>query len=83
MNFSVRAHDEPARQKILIDESQRAAWLQKGGRLGQEAEELLVLLRPIDDRYVLAVALKPDGNLGMARYQLAAKAPDLRRALAG
>ena len=51
--------------------------------LSIEAEELLVLLRPIDDRYVLAVALKPDGNLGMARYQLAAKTPDLRRALAG
>jgi predicted regulator of Ras-like GTPase activity (Roadblock/LC7/MglB family) len=43
---------------------------------------MLLVLRPVDDRYLLAVALKPDGNLGMARYQLAAKAPELRRALA-
>ena len=50
--------------------------------LSIEAEELLLLLRPIDERYLLAIALKPDGNLGMARYQLAAKAPELRRALA-
>ena len=49
--------------------------------LSIEAEELLLVLRPVDDRYVLAVVLKPDGNLGMARYQLAAKAPELRRAL--
>jgi len=50
--------------------------------LSVEAEELLLVLRPVDDRLALAVALKPDGNLGMARYQLAAKAPELRRALA-
>tara|TARA_Y100001978_G_C23463819_1_gene323642 strand:+ start:77 stop:439 length:363 start_codon:yes stop_codon:yes gene_type:complete len=50
--------------------------------LSIEAEELLLVLRPVDDRFVLAVALKPDGNLGMARFQLAAKVPDLRRHLA-
>ena len=50
--------------------------------LSIEAEELILVLRPVDEHFVLAVALKPEGNLGMARYQLAAKVPDLRRALA-
>ncbi len=50
--------------------------------LSIEAEELLIVLRPVNDHYVLAVALEPEGNLGMARYQLAAKSPDFRRALA-
>ena len=63
---------------------QVAAHLRMGAvkELSIEAEEMLLVLRPVDDRYLLAVALKPDGNLGMARYQLAAKAPELRRALA-
>jgi predicted regulator of Ras-like GTPase activity (Roadblock/LC7/MglB family) len=64
--------------------SRVAKQLQMGAvkELSLEAEELLLVLRPIDETYVLAVALKPDGNLGMARYQLAAKVPDLRRSLA-
>ena len=50
--------------------------------LSVDAEELLLVLRPVNEHYVLAVALQPDGNLGMARYQLAAKSPEFRRALA-
>ncbi|MEE2835563.1 MAG: roadblock/LC7 domain-containing protein [Myxococcota bacterium] len=50
--------------------------------LALEAEALTLVLRPVDERFVLALALEPEGNLGMARYQLAVKAPELRRALA-
>jgi len=62
-----------------------ASRLEMGGvqELSMEADELILVLRPLDESYVLAVALRPDGNLGMARYQLAARAPELRRALVG
>jgi predicted regulator of Ras-like GTPase activity (Roadblock/LC7/MglB family) len=60
-----------------------AAELRMGSvqELSLQAEELILVLRPISDDYVLAVALTPDGNLGMARYQLAAQTPGLRRIL--
>lgn len=47
------------------------------GEVSIEAGNLLTLLRPLDSSYYLAMVLEPEGNLGLARYLLKAKAPEL------
>ena len=52
------------------------------GEVSIEAGSLLTLLRPLDRNYYLVMVLEPEGNLGLARYLLKAKAPELLAELA-
>jgi len=45
--------------------------------LAVKAERLLLVVRMLDDRYFLAVALSPEGNFGKARYLMRLNAPKL------
>jgi len=65
----------------------RAQHVARGASMGSieelsvEAEALHTVLRPVSNEYFLAVGLTPGGNLGLARYMLSAKAPEIARAL--
>jgi predicted regulator of Ras-like GTPase activity (Roadblock/LC7/MglB family) len=65
----------------------RAQAVARGASMGSieelsvEAEALHTVLRPVGSDYFLAVGLNPGGNLGLARYMLSAKAPEIARAM--
>lgn len=42
-----------------------------------KAERLVLVVRMLDARYFMAVALSPDGNFGKARYLMRLQAPKL------
>jgi len=46
-----------------------------------QTESMTTVIRLINDEYFVAVALKPGGNYGKARFQLRMKAPTLLDAL--
>src|SRR5690606_988054 len=46
-----------------------------------KAERLTTVVRMLNDEYFLAMALRPDGNLGKARFLLRTRAAEIRDAL--
>lgn len=46
-----------------------------------QAEKITTLVRMVNDEYFVAVALRPDGNYGKARFMLRLAAPRLLAAL--
>lgn len=49
--------------------------------LSVKAERLLLVIRMLDSRYFLAVALAPEGNFGKARFLMRLAAPKLTEQL--
>ena len=58
---------------ILLNEMRKAAAQLEAGEAQEmtvRTEKLSTILRIINDDYFVAMALRPDGNLGKARYTL-------------
>ncbi len=68
---------------ILGQVKKAAESLQVGAceELAVRAERLMLVVRMLDQRYFLAVALSPEGNFGKARYLLRLAAPKLTEQL--
>ncbi|MCG5055918.1 MAG: hypothetical protein KA712_23420 [Myxococcales bacterium] len=68
----------------VLTQVRRAAELLEVGGLQEvtlKTDELAVLVRVLDDEYFLACAMKPEGNLGKARYLLRISAPVIQAEL--
>jgi predicted regulator of Ras-like GTPase activity (Roadblock/LC7/MglB family) len=69
-----------AEASVLVKSIQRASeMLNAGGtrEVSIQSERLITLIRVINDSYFIALTLRPDGNLGKARYLLRVIAPKL------
>jgi predicted regulator of Ras-like GTPase activity (Roadblock/LC7/MglB family) len=68
---------------ILTQVKKAAETLRVGGmqELVLKAEQLILVVRMINDEYFLAVALHPTGNLGKCRFLMRLIAPKLLSAL--
>ena len=58
---------------VILKEIRKAAELLDAGRAREvaiQAERMTTVIRLINDEYFVALALKPDGNYGKARYLL-------------
>jgi predicted regulator of Ras-like GTPase activity (Roadblock/LC7/MglB family) len=65
---------------VVVKSIQRAAEsLEAGGahEVAVSAEKMITVVRVVNQDYFLALALKPDGNIGKARYLLRTTAPKL------
>lgn len=68
----------------LLDQVRKVCGVLETGGLAEvsiRAEELVVLLRPIDENYFLILAMRPQGNAAKGRYLLRVAAPRLRAEL--
>ncbi len=64
----------------VISQVRRAAELLEVGALHEvtvQAETLTVVVRALNEEYFLACALRPQGNLGKARYLMRLLAPQI------
>ncbi len=69
----------------ILKEVRRACEMLETGQaveLTVRAERMVTVLRQVGDGYAVAVTLRPEGNVGKARYLLRLRAPDLAEALA-
>ena len=69
---------------VLLKEVRKAAEMLVAGdaeELTVRTDKLTTVLRIINADYFVSMAIKPDGNLGKARYLLRLLAPDLGREL--
>jgi len=68
---------------ILAQVRKAAESLQVGSceEMAVKAERLFLVVRMLDARYFIAVALTPDGNFGKARYLMRLAAPRLTEQL--
>lgn len=69
---------------VIIKQIQRAAEMLEAGETAEVAvcsEKLTTIIRVVNDTYFLAFSLKPDGNIGKARYMLRTRVPLLRKEL--
>jgi predicted regulator of Ras-like GTPase activity (Roadblock/LC7/MglB family) len=57
---------------ILKDIRKAAELLEAGGakEVAIQAEKLMTIIRVLNDEYFVAIALRPDGNFGKARFLL-------------
>jgi predicted regulator of Ras-like GTPase activity (Roadblock/LC7/MglB family) len=65
---------------VVLGSIKRAAESLEAGRTSEVAintDKIVTLIRPLGDTYFLAVALRPDGNLGKGRYLMRTAAPKL------
>jgi predicted regulator of Ras-like GTPase activity (Roadblock/LC7/MglB family) len=65
---------------VVVKSIQRAAEsLEAGGatEVAVLAEKMITVIRVVNQDYFLAIALRPDGNVGKARYLLRTTAPKL------
>lgn len=64
---------------ILTQVKKAAETLKVGGmqEIVIKAEQLMLVIRMLNDEYFLAVALMPEGNLGKCRFLLRITAPRL------
>lgn len=68
----------------LLGQVQRSAQMFAAGGLEELAirsEHLTTIIRPINQEYLLCLALRPDANFGKGRYLLRINAPKLASAL--
>jgi predicted regulator of Ras-like GTPase activity (Roadblock/LC7/MglB family) len=71
---------------VILKEIKRAAELLDAGSAREvsiQAEKMTTVIRMINDDYFVAVALRPDGNYGKARFLLRTNAPKLASELGG
>jgi predicted regulator of Ras-like GTPase activity (Roadblock/LC7/MglB family) len=71
---------------VILKEIKRAAELLDAGTAREvsiQAEKMTTVIRMINDDYFVAVALRPDGNYGKARFLLRTAAPKLASELGG
>ena len=71
---------------VILKEIKRAAELLDAGAAREvsiQAEKLTTVIRMITDEYFVAVAIRPDGNYGKARYLLRIHSPKLASELGG
>ena len=65
---------------VVLGSIKRAAESLEAGRAQEVAigtDKMITLIRPLNDNYFLAVALRPDGNLGKGRYLMRTAVPAL------
>ena len=68
----------------VIGQVRRAAELLEIGKLDEvtvRASKLVVVVRALTDEYFLALAVRPEGNFGRARYALRIHAPKIQAEL--
>ena len=71
---------------VILKEIKRAAELLDAGTAREvsiQAEKMTTVIRMINDDSFVAVALRPDGNYGKARFLLRTHAPKLATELGG
>jgi len=69
---------------VVFAAAKRAAEMLEAGNATELAfttDKLLTLIRTLSDQYFLAIAMKPDGNLGKGRYLMRVAAPELAKEL--
>lgn len=69
-----------AEASVLVKSIQRATEMLEAGdtkEVSIRSEKMVTLIRVLNESYFLAVTLKPEGNLGKARYLLRVSAPAL------
>jgi predicted regulator of Ras-like GTPase activity (Roadblock/LC7/MglB family) len=69
-----------AEVSVLVKSIQRATEMLDAGSTHEvafQSERLLTLVRVLNENYFLAVALRPDGNYGKARFLLRTAAPKM------
>lgn len=69
-----------AEASVLVKSIQRASEMLDAGMTREvsiQSERIVTLIRVINDSYFIALMLRPDGNLGKARYLLRVVAPKL------
>jgi len=65
---------------VVLSSIKRAAESLEAGKAHEVAigtDKMITLIRTLGDTYFLAVAIKPDGNLGKARFLMRTAAPKL------
>ncbi len=65
---------------VVLGSIKRAAESLEAGRAHEVAigtDKMITLIRTLGDTYFLAVAIKPDGNLGKGRFLMRTAAPKL------
>jgi predicted regulator of Ras-like GTPase activity (Roadblock/LC7/MglB family) len=66
---------------VILKDIRRAAEMLETGKAREvsiKAERMTTVIRFINEEYFIAVALRPDGNLGKARYKLRTAASALQ-----
>jgi predicted regulator of Ras-like GTPase activity (Roadblock/LC7/MglB family) len=69
-----------AEASVLVKSIQRASEMLDAGATREvsiQSERMVTLIRVLNDSYFIALTLRPDGNLGKARYLLRVVAPKL------
>lgn len=69
-----------AEASVLVKSIQRASQMLDAGETREvsiQSERMVTLIRVLNESYFIAVTLRPDGNLGKARYLLRMTAPKL------
>lgn len=70
---------------VILAQIRKAAESLEAGvarEVAVSAEKLTTVMRLVNDQYFVAVAIRPDGNFGKARFLLRTNAPKLARDLA-
>ncbi len=65
---------------VVLGSIKRAADSLEAGRTSEVAigtDKIVTLIRALNDNYFLAVAVRPDGNMGKGRYLMRTAAPKL------
>jgi predicted regulator of Ras-like GTPase activity (Roadblock/LC7/MglB family) len=65
---------------VVLSSIKRAAESLEAGKAQEVAintDKMITIIRPLGDTYFLAVALRPDGNLGKGRFLVRTAAPKL------
>ena len=69
---------------VVLKSIQRAAQMLEAGDTAEvaiQAAKVTTLIRVLSNNYFIAFSLRPDGNLGKARYMLRTRAPQLLKEL--
>ena len=63
---------------VVINQVKRAAEMLEAGaahEMSVGTDKMITIIRMLNDTYFLALAIKPDGNLGKGRYLMRVSAP--------
>ena len=81
----VRHHDVGIEFGVVLGSIKRAAESLEAGTAHEVAigtDKMITLIRTLGETYFLALAIKPDGNLGKGRFSMRTAAPKLIAELA-
>lgn len=73
-----------AEASVLVKSIQRASEMLEAGETREVSirnDRMITLIRVVNETYIIAITLRPDGNLGKARYLLRVVAPKLAEEL--